>query len=242
MSTPRAGKRRWRLILAVGLAAILGLIAAGLGFLTYEVQQVPEFYQQAIVAPVVEQQQAAEHFEQQALELRNQIRRDDDWRLELTAEEVNGWLATVLPEKFANLLPPEISEPRVAVEQDRLHLAARYHTRGVTTVVSIELSAFLTKDSNVVAVRIHKAAAGNVPLPLGQYLEQITSEAAKRGVYVRWQEIAGDPQAIVTLPLEAGDKRQIVIRSLELKPGELIATGTAAPEEKPPANLQKPPN
>ena len=242
MSTPRAGQRRWRLILAVGLAAILGLIAAGLGFLTYEVQQVPEFYQQAIVAPVVEQQQAAEHFEQQALELRNQIRRDDDWRLELTAEEVNGWLATVLPEKFANLLPPEISEPRVAVEQDRLHLAARYHTRGVTTVVSIELSAFLTKDSNVVAVRIHKAAAGNVPLPLGQYLEQITSEAAKRGVYVRWQEIAGDPQAIVTLPLEAGDKRQIVIRSLELKPGELIATGTAAPEEKPPANLQKPPN
>lgn len=242
MSTPRAGQRRWRLILAVGLTAILGLIAAGLGFLTYEVQQVPEFYQQAIVAPVVEQQQAAEHFEQQALELRNQIRRDDDWRLELTAEEVNGWLATVLPEKFANLLPPEISEPRVAVEQDRLHLAARYHTRGVTTVVSIELSAFLTKDSNVVAVRIHKAAAGNVPLPLGQYLEQITSEAAKRGVYVRWQEIAGDPQAIVTLPLEAGDKRQIVIRSLELKPGELIATGTAAPEEKPPANLQKPPN
>lgn len=214
------------------VSAAFLLIAGTVGFFSYQVQQVPEFYQQAIAAPVVQQKQAAEEFEHQALELQNQIRRDEDWRLEITAEEVNGWLATVLPEKFPSVLPPEVSEPRVAIAPDRLHIATKYHTSGITTVVSIELSAFLTTEPNVVAVRIHRVAAGNVPLPLSKYLEQISAEAQKHNIIVRWQEIEGDPQAIVTLPIaEPGDKRAIVIRSLQLLAGKLVAAGTATEQE-----------
>ena len=223
-------RTRKRLLLVV-FAALL-LLAGALGFFSYQVQQVPEFYEQAIAAPVVQQQQAAEQFEHSALELQNQIRRDEEWRVEIAADEINGWLATVLPRKFPGVLPPEVSEPRVAIEPDRLHIATKYHTSGLTTVVSIQLSAFLTPEPNVVAVRIHRVAAGNVPLPLGKYLEQITAAAAKHGIYIRWQEIDGDPQAIVTLPIgEPGDKRAIVIRSLQLLSGKLVAAGTATENE-----------
>lgn len=235
MSQRRAFSRKQRLLVVVFVGLLL--IAAGFGFFSYQVQQVPEFYERAIAAPVVEQQQAAEQFEHQAIELQNQIRREHDWQIEITADEVNGWLATVLPEKFHGTLPPEVSEPRVAIEQDRLHIAAKVQIRGIPTIVSIVLSAFLTDEPNTIAIRVHKVAAGNVPLPLAKYLEQITAEAAKSNVLIRWQEVDGDPQAIVTLPLaEPGDKRLIVVRSLQLLPGTVTAAGTAdeVPQEPPP--------
>ncbi|WP_425614509.1 hypothetical protein NA78x_004378 [Anatilimnocola sp. NA78] len=211
------------------------LTAGGFGFFTYQVQQVPQFYQQAIASSPQEQVQAGENFETEALELQNQIQRTGDWRFELAADEINGWLATVLPEKFAGSLPPEVSDPRVAIEPNRLLAACKYKTVGIETVVSIELEAFLTEEPNVVAIRIHQVAAGRLPIPLKQYLDQITAEATQRGILIRWQELDGDPLALVSLPLaEPGDKRAIVLRSLELTPGTLIATGTAE-EVQPPA-------
>jgi hypothetical protein len=231
--------RRKRLLIVVSVA--LFLIATALGFFTYQVQQVPEFYQQAIAAPPEIQHQAAEQFEHQAIELQNQIRREATWRLEVSAEEVNGWLATVLPEKFPDTLPREVSEPRVAIDQNRVRIASKYHTSGVTAVISIELSAFLTDEPNTIAIRVHKVAAGNVPLPLGKYLEQITAEAAKQNIFIRWQEVEGDPQAIVTLPIAGpGDKRAIVIHSLELLSGKMVATGTAEETKQPERNPLKP--
>jgi hypothetical protein len=232
MTRARTGNRKLRLIVVVSVALVL--IAAALGFFSYQVKQVPQFYEQAIAAPPEVQHQAAEQFEHQAIELQNQIRLQETWRVEISADEINGWLATVLPEKFPDVLPREVSEPRIAIEQNRLQIAAKYHTSGISTIVSIELSAFLTEQPNVVAIRIHKVAAGNVPLPLAKYLEEISAAAAEHGIIVRWQEVEGDPQAIVTLPLaEPGDKRAIVIRSLELLPGKLTATGTAEETERP---------
>ncbi|QDU29814.1 hypothetical protein ETAA8_49290 [Anatilimnocola aggregata] len=223
-------------LLWIALLAVL-LVAGGFGFFTYQVQQVPQFYRQAIAASPREQVQAGEQFETEALELQNQIQRTGDWQVELAADEINGWLATVLPEKFGEAIPPGISDPRVAIEQGRLLAACKYQAVGIETVVSIELEAFLTNETNVVAVRVHQVAAGKVPIPLGQYLEQITAAAAERGIFVRWQEVDGDPLALISLPLaEPDDKRSIVIRSLELSPGKLIATGTAedtAPVKRP---------
>ena len=103
---------------------------------------------------------------------------------------------------------------------------------GLDTIVSAELSAFLTDSPNVVAVRIHQVSAGNVPLPLGQYLDELTTAAAEQGIVIRWQEVEGDPQALITLPLaEPGDRRHILIRTLQLLPGQLTATGTAEEED-----------
>jgi len=40
--------------------------------------------------------------------------------------------------------------------------------------------------------------------------------------------VEGDPLAIVRLPLaEPGDKREIIVRSLQLLPGKALASGTA---------------
>jgi hypothetical protein len=223
-----SGAARYRRRLLFGLLAVLLVVAGTGGFFAYQVQQIPEFYQQAIAAPPQLQAEAAEQFEQSALEVQNQIQRAEPWSVELTAEEINGWLATVLPEKFPQLLPPEVREPRVALSQDRFFAAGKVDVRGIETIVSIELSAYLTERSNEVAIRIHSVAAGNVPIPLQQYLELITARAAEKGIVVRWQEIEGDPLGMVALPLaEPGDKREIIVRSLQLLSGRVVVSGTS---------------
>lgn len=222
------------ILLVIALAA-----AGGFGFFTYQVRQVPRFYRQAIASSPTDQAQASEQFESQAIELQNQIRRTGDWRFELAADEVNGWLATVLPRKFPQALPREIHDPRVAIEQDRLLAACGYEMSGVHAVVSVELEPYLTSKPNELAVRVHRVAAGALPVPLGQYLDQITSAAAEHGIVVRWQEIDGDPLALVTLvPADPREKRTIEVRTLEVLPGKLVVTGTAeaaiAPARVPP--------
>jgi hypothetical protein len=220
--------RRYRLrLLLIALLALV-VFAGSSGFFAYQVQQVPEFYQQAITAPPENQVEAAEQLEQQALDVQNQIQREEPWRVEFSADEINGWLATVLPEKFPKLLPPDVREPRVALHQDRLLAAGKVKVSGIETIVSIELSAYLTERPNEIAVRVHSASAGNVPVPLGSYLEQIAASAQRRGIFIRWQEVEGDPLGIVMLPLaEPGEKREIIVRSLELQPGKMLVSGTA---------------
>ena len=51
---------------------------------------------------------------------------------------------------------------------------------------------------------------------------------------VSW-EVDGDPLAIITLPLaEPGDKRNIILRSLQLLPGKAVASGTVEEREMSP--------
>ncbi len=48
------------------------------------------------------------------------------WSAVFTDEQINGWLAADLPEKFPQLLPPEIQDPRVVFAPGQLQLACRY--------------------------------------------------------------------------------------------------------------------
>lgn len=229
---------RTRLLLILLLLVLLGV--GSFGFFTYQVQQVPQFYQQAIARSPQEQFQHGEQFEAEAIELQNQLRRSGQWQLELAADDVNGWLATVLPEKFPQALPEEVHDPRVAMEPDRLLAACTYQTVGIDTVVSVELEPYLTDKPNELAIRVHRVAAGALPVPLAQYLEQITAAAAEHGVVIRWQEVEGDPLALITLVLtDADDQRNISVTALEVLPGKLSLSGQVE-EPLPPQPLAPP--
>ena len=92
-------------------------------------------------------------------------------------DEINGWLATDLPAKFPRRLPVGISDPRVAIDDDTVHLAVRYSRGGVDTVLSISGEAYLTAQTNEVAMRLERAG-GIVPMPLSQDSKEITARAA----------------------------------------------------------------
>src|SRR5687767_9258680 len=82
-------------LIVVGAAALFGIYRAS--------QQVPQFYQQALTRSYAEADYG-ERFERQALALHNQARRAGAWEVRFTEEEINAWLAAVLPQKFPQAL------------------------------------------------------------------------------------------------------------------------------------------
>src|SRR3954447_18187908 len=119
-----------------------------------------------MAAPPADALKHGEHFERAALDLHNSAQHLGRWEISLTADEINGWLATELPAKFPRLLPVGISEPRGAIDGDTFHIAVRYNRGNVDTVLSLSGEAYLTAHTNEIAIRLDRARAGLVPIPL----------------------------------------------------------------------------
>lgn len=224
--------RRRLLITALASIAICGL---SLLCLFQASRRVPDFYQQALAAPVAAQAEEGDEFERTALDLHNQLQHSGRWEARLTQEQVNGWLAIDLPAKFPHALPDGLSEPRIAIEDGVLRIALRYQRAGVDTVLSIAGEAYLTAQPNEIAVRFDQARAGLVPIPLTRFLDEIAEQAARANVPLRWTEVGGSPVALIRPPLDASDgrHRRVVLDRLQLDRGQLVLGGST--EEAPAA-------
>ncbi len=73
----------------------------------------------------------------QSLQLRNDICNEPSWEAVFTDQEVNAWLAEDLVTHFADQLPPEVYEPRVLFELDRITLAFLLKQGGVQSVITV---------------------------------------------------------------------------------------------------------
>lgn len=223
----RPPKRRWKRV--AGIAAIMLLLALALtaGLVYRAAQHVPEFYVQALERdPVVDRKQGDE-LERRVLDLHNQVQAGGEWEALFTEDQINGWLAVDLTEKFPNVLPSAVHEPRMIITPDEVKLACRYKTSQIDTVISLAATISMTDEPNVLAVRIHRARAGALPIPLAQFLDEITHAAHKGDIDVRWLQSEGDPVALVRLPTENMDlpDRQLFLEQFELRAGEAWLAG-----------------
>lgn len=203
-------------------------VTAGLYFgAQHALQYTPDFYARALAVPAPDQQQAGQEFERHVLTLHNDIQEHDQWRQVFTARQINGWLAAELPKKFPDLLPPAISQPRIALSPGRLKLAFRYDDGQLSTIINLSLDVRVAETHNTLAVRIRDAHAGWVPLPLADFLDQISQTARHADLMLRWVQQAGDPVALVTIPSQNGRKksRQFVLENVEIGEGELAISG-----------------
>lgn len=196
----------------------------------------PSFYAKALSVPATEQQSDGEALERSVLELHNQLRHSGQWQVVFSQDQINGWLAWDLPEKFPGLLPAEVVEPRVAIEPDRMLVAFRYQGGGLDAVVTLTAELFLTDQPNEIGIRISKARAGLVPLSLRLFLDGISDAISSTGIKFRWAQDHGRPVALVTVPSNHQDYaiRDVQIDSLELRSGELVVAGRSgsAPSQR----------
>jgi hypothetical protein len=223
-----------RKLVRVALVLVV-LVTAGVAILltaAYRAtQQVPEFYEQALAQQPVEQKAAADQLERQVLELHNEARKPGRWEARFSQEQINGWLAADLPEKFPGALPDGVSAPRVAIEPNHMQLAVRYEQGDVSTVLSLTGDAHLTDRPNEVAIQIEHVRAGAFPVPLAQFLDKIAERAGEAGLPMRWSEHEGDPVALVTLPLDRKEfkGKQLHVERLEIGAGEIVVSGRTDP-------------
>ena len=217
---------------ALGFALITLLAAlaffVGSGWWAYRAsQQVPDFYAAALADEPARGPHAGDPLERQVLDLRNEVRRPGTWEAVFSEEEINGWLTTDLPEKFPQALPADVKDPRVAIVGERVLVGCRYEGGSVNTVFSLELEPHLTPEPNVIALRIRKARAGTLPIPLTQLIERSTKEARRIDPSFRWEQIDGDPVALITIPAEqsSAGNRRVKVTSLRVQDKSITIAG-----------------
>ena len=228
-------KKPFRVILLAAVAVLLVLITAGVALYRAS-QHVPEFYRQAVSMDPSVQQAAGHKMEQRATALASNAQKQGRWHEVFTAEQINGWLAVKLKpwlelrlgKSSAEAMRARIRDPRVAIAPEQVTLAFTYRTGGVESVVSLSIDVHIA-EPNVIVLRVRKARAGNVPLPLGQFLEQISQACRQVGWPIQWRENQGDPEARITVVLPAVEGgREPRVEELRLEQDEVYVAGSTS--------------
>ena len=220
--------RRIRLILA--FATLVGLSTAmTLGFALRALRQVQPFYAAAL--EVESREDAGRKLESSVAALYSDAVQQSDWQAAFAETAVNGWLASAWPEKYAELLPATILEPRVAFSEGECKLGFRYQSEGLNTVLSVRIAAFVSERDEL-AVRILSAHAGTLPIPLTKIIQPMSELARKQQLPLRWSQIEGDPVALIPLQdILSTETERRQVDAIELHPGELVLAGKTSVKE-----------
>ena len=136
--------------------------------LTYQ----PAYYRDIVSLPHAQSEAKARHFVAQSLQLRNDICNEPTWEAVFSDQEVNAWLAEDLVTHFADQLPPEVHDPRVLFETDRVILAFQLQRGGVQSVITVSARPRVP-EGNTVELTLEKIRAGILPVPADNILDQI---------------------------------------------------------------------
>src|SRR4029077_19476987 len=166
------------------------------------------FYRAMVTVPRDQQEAKAKRFVAQSLQLRNDIHNEPTWEAIFTDQEVNAWLAEDLVTHFADQLPPEVHEPRVFFELDRVTLAFQLDQGPLSSVIWVVARPHVP-EGNVLELTLEKIRAGVLPVPAEGILDRITEHARNHGLDVAWRSGAeGFP--IVTIRYTPDSERDDV--------------------------------
>jgi hypothetical protein len=224
-----AVSRRVRRILLIigGLAAVAAIMLLGLYLAA---RHEPAFYSEAMELDPVVLTNGSERMLQEATALASDVKKEGHWEALFTAEQINGWLAVDMVKNHPRALPPALRDPRVAIDPKQVTIACRFQDHGFDSVLSLTVEPYVP-EPNVVALRIVRARAGLLPLPLDQVLKRLSQAALDLRLGLRWGRAGGDPVAMLSLPPADAD-RPARIETLRLGEGEIYVAGSTQ-EKKP---------
>ena len=237
-TVPQRRRTHWRRVahclLATIVVAVIAILGAGRWALE-KTKDVPDFYARATSKPIPDSAAVSRELEHKVEELTDRVGRVGSWNATFSEEQVNAWLIHQLPNEFSRLLPKGVQEPRVAIEEGRVLVAARYENRSIETVVSFEVTAQLTEEPNVLAIAISNLRAGSLPLPLDRFIDHISRRAARDEIEVRWDKNErGDPIALVTVPSEHPRyvRKPVIVESVTVTEGFVQLAGHTGPDAR----------
>ncbi|MGI9517966.1 MAG: hypothetical protein ACR2NP_13015 [Pirellulaceae bacterium] len=210
-------------LVLVGIGSLLVLLST-----RYE----PAQYRKWLAVSPEQNAERGLEFERNMVELSNRIRLDQDWTACLTHEQINGWLAADLPQKFPEVLPSTVSEPRVVIRENEIDLVFRIESGRFRGVVTVTGEVFCTDVDNQLAFRIGKVRSGVLPVPMSWWAGQLESSLRTSDILLSWSRIDGDPVAMINLPasFEHGEGTRPTFESIVLRPGQITISGRSQHE------------
>lgn len=220
------------------LAIMVVLLAGISGTLVLLLRHVPAFYVRTEIPPGPHRTKCSGEFVGELARLFAGISDKKLWDGRLTEEQINSYCQEDLLKEHADdrPLPAGISEPRVALEPDRIRLAFRYGTGLWSTIVSVDLRVWLVaKEANVVALEFQGMHAGALPISSQSLLERASETARRHDIDPTWYRHAGHP--VLLLRFQAGRSRPTFqLEQLDLQQGLLHVSGRSL-DTPPQANL-----
>ncbi|WP_435019657.1 hypothetical protein TA3x_001409 [Tundrisphaera sp. TA3] len=210
--------RRVSLIAAI-VAVVVTVPLAGWLMLTHQ----PTFYRRMAKLPREQREAKAKHFVASSLQLRNDIANELNWEAVFSDQEVNAWLAEDLVTYFADQIPPEVHEPRIAFESDRVTLAFQLDQGPIRSVIWVVARARVPED-NVLALTIEKVRAGVIPISVDRFVKPMTDQALDHGLDVAWSEEDGLPVAQIRFRPEQA-RSDVILERLKIRQGQIRLSG-----------------
>lgn len=206
-------------IIALILTILIGVPAAIWLSLTHK----PRFYTTRVQVPRARQEEEAKRFVAQSLQLRNDIDNEPAWEALFTDQEVNAWLAEDLVTHFADQLPPEVHEPRVVFEPERVTLAFQLDQGAFKPVIWVVARPRMA-EGNVLELTLEKIRTGVLPVKADTILDRIVKHAKERGIDIDWKRVDNLP--VVTLRYSAkGGNDEVQLDLVEVLDGQIRLVG-----------------
>ena len=86
----------------------------------------PAFYRKAMDIDRAVLGKGSDRMLQQTTALASAVQKAGHWEALFTAEQINGWLAVDMVRNHPHTLPPELHDPRVAIDPERITVACRF--------------------------------------------------------------------------------------------------------------------
>lgn len=220
--------KRWLRRALIACAGLLLFLLLSSWWVSHQTQQVPDFYEKAVVVLPPEQlAESSEQLEADVEKLQADVKRRGTWEASFEVEQINAWLADQLPKRYPDLQAKGLAEPRIMIEDGTMHAAARINSKRINAVVSCELSVQLTDKPNQLAIVVGALRAGALPLPVSQFQGTIQRLLKRTQLNFQWDTLDGQTIALVDVPSEypAYSDKPIVIESIDLSSGKLKVTG-----------------
>jgi hypothetical protein len=218
--------RRRSVLYALSILLLAGALVVGV--LVLLVKQEPGFYAADAGDGDADARVASEVLTRFG-DLMNDVRLKPEWSGSFTASELNAFLRENLREDgwLARVLPPELHDPRVAIDGDRVNVAGRVGDGFWSTVVSAELRVWLVKDEvNTVAVELVGMHAGALPVELQWFrgLDAIAEAVQDRNVDVAWYRHDGHLVGVFRLYADQ-PRPPTQLRTVQVTDGRVTVAG-----------------
>jgi hypothetical protein len=216
----KTGKRA--LILGSTLALLVAIPCGVWMLLTHK----PKFYRAMVKIPRAQRQKEARRFVAQSLQLRNDICNEPTWEAVFSDQEVNAWLAEDLVTEFADQLPPEVHEPRVMFELDRVTLAFELNQGSFNSVIWV-VARPSVPEPNMLELTFEKIRAGVLPVPAEKVIDRIIAHVQEQNVDCYWKRVDGLPVVVVKYRPHF-DRDDVRLEQLQIREGEIRLAGRSS--------------
>ena len=232
--------RRKTLILALLVVVVLmGGVGATLAVLA---RHEPAYYRRGAV-PLGQQRHIwSTQFFGELSHLSSALQREEDvWDAEFTTDQINSYLQDGFLDqrRDEHMLPDRMSDPRVAIDEDRMRLGFRYGFGHWSAIVTIDMRLWVAQgEVNTVGLELLGLHIGALPISAQSLLEHVSEAARRNGVEVAWYRYNGHPVALLRFGPNQ-PRTTVHLKHVELKDGRIVIQGRS--NSTPPSTASREP-